>query len=134
MNLFLLSNCLLLFYFACLTSALILLHWSVVCLHVPWYWQNFFPVCPWSKSLSSESLKVTPFLFLDPFLLFLLFLEGILGGMIVFTNLLGWVLVFLEICSSIFTIFDVLLNLAICRGVMLLCPMLKIGRCKTLFF
>ena len=81
-NLFFLSKCLLFFCFVCLTSALRVVHWSVVCQHVLLYQQNFFPVCPRSESLFSDSLKVTAFLFLDPFLLFLLFLEGALDGIV----------------------------------------------------
>ena len=77
---FLLGKCLFFFCFACLTSASIVVHSSVVCLYVPWYWQNFFLLCPSSESSSSELSKVTAFLFLDPLLLFLLFLEGLLGG------------------------------------------------------
>ena len=66
--------------FCLLTSAFRVVHSSVVCLHVPWYWQNFLTLCSSSESSSSKSLKVTHFLFLDPFLDFILFLEGSLGG------------------------------------------------------
>ena len=80
-NLSFLSICLLFcFCFACSTIVLRVVHWSVVCPHVPWYWQNFFPFCPWSESSSSESSKVTTFLVLESFLLFLSFLERTLGG------------------------------------------------------
>ena len=66
-------------YFGYLSSAFRVVHLSVVCPHVPWYWQNFLPLCYSYESLSSESPKVTTFHFLDPFLDFFLFLEEILS-------------------------------------------------------
>ena len=67
------------FSLACLTSVFKVVHPSIVCLHVPWYWQNFLLLYSSSESSSSESSKVTYFLFLNPFLDFFLILEETLG-------------------------------------------------------
>ena len=74
------SKCSPFFYFDCLTSSFSVVHLSVVCLHVPWYWQNFLPLDSSYESSSSKSLKVIAFHFLNPFLLVFLFLERTLGG------------------------------------------------------
>ena len=60
------------FCFICWNSAFNVVHSSVVCPHIPWYWQNFLSLFLCSESTSLESQKITDFLFLGTFFAFLL--------------------------------------------------------------
>ena len=68
--LFFFLKCFPFFCFACLTSAFSVVHLSMVCQHMPWYWQKFLPLGSSSEFFSSESPRVADFLFLDPFFVF----------------------------------------------------------------
>ena len=79
---FLLVKMFALFCFTCLTSSVKVIHSFVVCSHLPWYWQKFFPICSSSESSSSESKKFTYSLFLTLSWIFFCFLRKNLGGLI----------------------------------------------------
>ena len=79
-SLFFLLKCFPFYYFACLTSIFTVVHSSVVFPHMPWYWQNLLPLYSSLEALSLEYPNFTDFLFLDPYIEFFLFCEGILGG------------------------------------------------------
>ena len=78
---FFLSKWLFFFCFACLISALRVVHLSVACMHILWYLQKILPLCSLFKSLSSESLKVVASLFFS-FFSFCCFLREHLVGLI----------------------------------------------------